>query len=502
MDLPEGVIAAIDGAIQFVYSFQPLADKTVILVPEIVHTQVAVAAEAIGMPIETVAYVFGMFACYPLGLIMSMVPYGMPRHLFSFLLGAFLLQFTLGVQWIHHLITCLVAYGMILILPRKSLKTALPLFVMTYMTLGHLHRQYINYLGWDLDFTGTQMVLTQKLYMIGYNLYDGEILAKGNTADRAAKKCSKYALQSAPGLLEFLGYGFCFSSLLAGPAYEYATYLRAIDGSVFLKPDGTRGNIPSNVMPTLKAFVTSLVCMAIHVVLGGMFPLLDTTDPQHNTPVFLTSTFLEQSWPYRYFYVWVGLFATREKYYFAWKNAEGAQNLWYAGFDGVDETGEPLGWTTANNVDILGMELAPSVQMMTRDWNKKTSDWLTRYVYMRTGGSLLAVYSLSAFWHGFYPGYYLFFLSVPIATFCDRLAKKKLGPLCSDSRLSLYGLAGTLATTITVNYMIIPFIMLAGGWSWDAWKANYFFGHVGCAVFYTVLTFLPTPPKKDKPKTS
>jgi hypothetical protein len=417
---------------------------------------------------------------------------------------------------------------MILALPRKTLSTALPAFAMLYMTLGHLHRQYVNYLGWDLDFTGTQMVLTMKLYMIGYNLYDGELLAKGSD-NRAAKKCSKFALKDAPSLIEFLGYTFCFSNLLAGPASEYKVYLGAIDGSIFKTPSGKDGKVPSNIWPTIKPLLTSLLCLGIHLYVGGMFPLLDTVDPQRNTPAILTEEFLSKPWLYRYFYCWMGLVATRQKYYFGWKNAEGANNIWYAGFDGVDEKGEAIGWETASNMDILGFELAPDVQMMTRNWNMKTSTWLTRYVYIRTGGNLMAVYSTSAFWHGFYPGYCkfgillmmdnvrfqiafiltlayllfsdLFFLSVPLPTFCDRMAKKKLSPLFSKSQLSLYGILGTIATTVTINYMILPFVMLAGGWSLAAYKSHYFFGHIGCLVFYLALSALPSP-KKEKPKTS
>jgi len=500
MELPLAVTSGIDASLDFIYSFGPLVENTLILVPNVLKDQVAVVADAAGMDAETISYVLGLFVCYPLGMIMAQIPYGTQRHLFSFILGAFLLQFTLGVQWIHQLISSLIAYMMIMILPRKTLKTALPVFAMVYMTLGHLHRQYINYLGWDLDFTGTQMVLTMKLYMIGYNLYDGELLANGSD-DRAAKKCAPFALNKAPGLLEFLGYTFCFSNILAGPATEYATYLKAIDGSIFKTADGKTSKVPSCIIPTLKPLLTSLLNLAIFMVLSAKFPLLDTIDPQHNTPFILQSEFLSRPIYSRFFYAWLGLFALREKYYFGWKNAEGAQNIWYAGFDGWDENGNEKGWETSSNVDIIGFETAPDVSKMSRNWNKKTSFWLTRYVYMRTGGSLAAVYSTSAFWHGFYPGYYIFFLSVPLPTFCDRLAKKKISPYFSSSDYSLYGILGTLATTITINYMILPFNLLAGGWSFEAYKSFYFFGHIGCVVFYVVLSMLPSP-KKDKKKTA
>lgn len=497
MELPSAVTAPIDGALEFIYSFGPLVEYTVVLVPDFVNSQVAIVADSAGMDIETVSYVLGMFACYPLGMIMSQIPFGPARHIFSFLLGAFLLQFTLRVQWIHHLISSLFAYTLILVLPRKSLKTALPIFAMVYMTLGHLHRQYINYLGWDLDFTGTQMVLTQKLYMIGYNLYDGELLSKGKE-DRAAKKCAPFALKNVPGLIEFLGYTFCFSNLLAGPATEYATYLKSVDGSIFKAPDG-KSKIPSNILPTIIPFITCLVNLYMFMTLSKMFPLLDTTDPQHNTPYILTEEFMKYPFYFRCFHAWFGLFALRQKYYFGWKNAEGAQNVWYAGFDGYDEKGNEKGWETSNNIDIVNFESASDTSIMSKSWNKKTSAWLSKYVYMRTGGSLGAVYSMSAFWHGFYPGYYIFFLSVPIPTFCDRMAKKKISPYFSSSNLSLYRIACTLATSITINYMILPFNMLAGGWSIAAYKSFYFFGHIGCVVFYVVLSMFPSP-KKDKKK--
>jgi hypothetical protein len=497
MELPSIITGPVDGILELIYSFEPLVAHTVVLVPDVLKNQVATIADSVGMDIETISYTLGFFICYPLGLFMSQIPFGTARHIFSFLLGSFLLQFTLGVQWIHHLISSLIAYALILVLPPKTLKTALPIFMMAYMTLGHLHRQYTNYLGWDLDFTGTQMVLTQKLYMIGYNIYDGELLSKGKE-DRAAKKCAPFALKKVPGLIEFLGYAFCFSNLLGGPATEYSTYLRSVDGSVFKTPDG-KSKIPSNLRATIVPFVSCLVHLGVFMTLSAKFPLLDKADPQNNTPYILSEEFLKNPFFFRLFHAWMGLFAHRQKYYFGWKNAEGAQNIWYAGFEGYDDEGNEKGWENSNNMDVVSFELAQNISDMSRSWNKKTSEWLSKYVYMRTGGSLAAVYSMSAFWHGFYPGYYIFFLSVPLPTFCHRLAKKKISPYFSSSKVSIYGILCLLTTTITINCMILPFTMLAAGWSIDALKSFNFFGHIGCVILYIILTVLPSP-KKDKKK--
>jgi len=491
MELPDGVVTFIENAITHIYSYGPLAEQTVVLVPSFVDAQVGSLSEAIGFDKETLSYTLGMFLCYPLGLIMLMLPYGKMKHVFSFILGAFLLQFTIGTQWIHHLISSLVVYVMLLILPPKFNKLAIPIFSMLYMTGGHLHRQYINYLGWDLDFTGTQMVLTMKLYSLAYNIYDGHLIAAGKP-DRAAKKCAALSLEKVPGIIEYLGYTFNFSTILAGPGFEYKIYAAACDGTNLI--GGTQK--PSNVWATLKPFLSSIICMGMFVVGNGMFPLLDPTDPQKGTPAILTEEFLAKPWMYRYAYTWVALFFIRQKYYFAWKNAEGACNVWYAGFEGYDENGKEKGWENSNNVDAIAFETASNLKTLSAAWNKKTANWLAKYVYFRTNGSLFATYSLSAFWHGFYPGYYFFFLTVPFITVCERLGRNKLTPRLSNGKeWGMYGIACKLVTSLITQYSVTAFQLLALDWSLAVWKSHYFFGHIGCLVFYIVLSNVPSPPK-------
>jgi len=502
MDLPPVVESVIDGAINFVYSFAPLAEKSCFLVPNIVFEKMAELAVTTGQDSETLNFVMGLFVCYPLGMVMNMIPYGKARHLFSFLLGAFLLQFTIGKQWIHHVITSLLAYGMLKVLPAKEAKFWVPVMTMVYCTLGHLHRQYVNYLGYDLDFTGSQMVLTQKLYMLAFNLYDGEMLKKGEVdrADyRATKKCAPMAVSELPPLLDYMGYCFNFSSLLAGPAFEYYSYAAACDGTHFYNKDGTlKHKVPSSFMSTLKPFVVSLLAMAWFVVGNGMVPLLDPTDPQRNTPPVLLPEMLAKPFYYRYAYTWIALMFVRGKYYFAWKNAEGANNIWHAGFDGFDEkTGSKKGWTNASNMDIFDFEFAHNIKTFSAAWNKKTAHWLAHYVYMRTGGSLAATYGMSAFWHGFYPGYYMFFLSIPIATACERIGKKKLSPRMPVGNWTWYDVLCRISVSIIIQNMIVPFQMLSGEWAWAYLKSQYFFAHIVCAVFYGVMTLIPTPKKKE-----
>lgn len=493
MDLPQPLVDAIDGALEFVYGLGPLAEKSCFLVPDVVFEKMSELAVTTGQDSETLNYVMGLFLCYPLGMIMTMIPYGKARHLFSFLLGAFLLQFTIGKQWIHHVITSVFVYVMFTVLPAKAAKFWVPFALMVYMTLGHLHRQYVNYMGWDLDFTGSQMVLTQKLYMLAFNLYDGEQLKKGG-GDRATKKCAPFAVNGLPSFVDYMGYCFNFSSLLAGPALEYYSYANACNGSHFVDPKTGKlvRKPPSSFLPSLLPLLTSLFFMAFFVVGGGNVPLLNVEDPQNGVPVVLSEEMLARPFWYRYGYTWIALMFIRGKYYFAWKNAEGANNVWHAGFDGYDaETGKEKGWTNASNMDVVAFETAPNIKTFSAAWNKKTAHWLSHYVYMRTGGSLTATYGMSAFWHGFYPGYYMFFLSIPIPTACERIGRKKISSRMSPGSWTLYDVACRIATSICIQNMIVPFQLLSWESGFAYYKSQYFFAHVGCLLFYVVVSAFP-----------
>lgn len=121
-------------------------------------------------------------------------------------------------------------------------------------------------------------------------------------------------------------------------------------------------------------------------------------------------------------------------------------------------------WRGARNIDWIGFEFASSVRDGARAWNQRTQVWLETCVYHRTGGSLLATYFVSAFWHGFYPAYYLFFLSVPLATSVNRLAFKRIRPLFmeADGKTPkgskwLYEVFSWLCTTLIMNYLATAF---------------------------------------------
>ena len=198
------------------------------------------------------------------------------------------------------------------------------------------------------------------------------------------------------------------------------------------------------------------------------------------------------------------------------------------GSEGWTADGKHKGWRGIENVNILAFETAPNVQILSRSWNKRAQGWLERYTYRRTGNSLLATYFLSAIWHGLYPGFFIFFMSVPLLTSIEREMKVKVNPLIvpgydgefihltivvtdycvgynnatAPKTLSSYAywFFCWCCTTIGVHYIVQVFSM--GSWenSITALGSYHHIGHIAFVVIYGLLTLLPKPKGKDKTK--
>lgn len=83
-------------------------------------------------------------------------------------------------------------------------------------------------------------------------------------------------------------------------------------------------------------------------------------------------------------------------------------------------------YTRIKNIDVYEMELNPHPTNVFRVWNITSAIWLKRYVRDRfiyykdlnpspslKNISYLATFMISAFWHGFYPSYYIMFTHFP-----------------------------------------------------------------------------------------
>lgn len=448
---------------------------------------------------------------------MSYVLYVLPgknaKHAFSFLVGFLLMQFIYGPDWIHSFASSMVTYLLCALIPGQP-RVAF-LWAMGYMTMAHIYRMYVAYLTGIFDHTGTQMVLTMKLTSFAYNIYDGMVdkekvfnTQHDDRNKRVYESRRKFAITKFPNLLEFLGYIYCFTCILAGPAFEYKDYVDSIDGTAFEKPaiegdDKLKGDKkaekPHNFVPAMKSLFIGIFSMVAYLQFSARIPVSNLYKREFNSqypPLVRLGIML------------LTMFGERFKYYFVWKTAEGASVLGGFGFEGYKVEKDKLvekGWKGVENIDILAFETATSSSVASRAWNKRTQGWLERYTYLRTGKSLYATYFISALWHGLYPGFFVVFFTIAMITEVERVIRVKLNPIIlgdhhdPNSTVSkVYNVVAWFSFLLTLNYTAQPFSM--GSWerAVEAMRGSYFYGHIILVSLYILLFFVPGKKKEKK----
>jgi len=153
-------------------------------------------------------------------------------------------------------------------------------------------------------------------------------------------------------------------------------------------------------------------------------------------------------------------------------------------------------WDGVSNVMATKVDFGASPKEILDNWNKATQSWLAHYVYARTGSSLAATYTVSAVWHGFYPGYYFTFLSMPLLTKVNRLCFRRVSPRFASgdgSHPVWWWACCVAATSVMLNYLIFPFLVLDRAGSLAVWGSYGYAGHALLALLVPVLSALPAP---------
>ena len=466
-------------------------------------------AASIGFAEDQFKCILGFLAAYPLAFIFSKLPKGAIRHTFCAVFGLFMLQFIWGAAWYHTFVTMWISYALCFLLPGAVAPYAVMAFCMLYVATMHMYFMSSDYMGWRVDVSGPQMVLTIKLTSFAFNYADGGTPAalaaldkkvadtakaadaakaeKAKAAGRLAKIASMaktqraLALTAFPSPLAFMGYCYSFASLAAGPASEMQEYLQTAElngalGAYLAK----HGSMPPRYGRAALVFAQAAVLAVLFQWGAANYPVQGiATDDVMGLP-----------WHLRAAWCWMCMACSRHKYYFAWKMAEGANVLAGFGFAGFDEKTGSADWSGAENIDIVGFETGQSIPLVSRAWNLKTQSWLERYMYTRSGNSLVWTYVVSAFWHGVYPGYYMFFLGFALATSAQRKAKAALAPLAAALPAPVWTLLCMLTTSIYANYLACAFQLLDLDRTIALWKSFYFLPHI---VLFVCIFLLPKP---------
>ncbi|PYI10851.1 MBOAT family protein [Aspergillus sclerotiicarbonarius CBS 121057] len=462
-------------------------------------------AKATGASIDELKLIASFLLSYPLAGLLKRIPDAQPWKKNAFIIavslfyivGLFDLWDGLRTLFYSAAGTYLIAYYI-----DGSLMPWIGfIFLMGHMSISHIYRQIVND-PQSVDITGAQMVLVMKLSSFCWNVHDGR-LPQSQLSDP-----QKYAaITQFPSILDYTGYVLFFPALFGGPSFEYVDYRRWLDTTLFEIPPGTD---PSKVPPTRKKRKiprsgTPATKKAL-IGLGWIFAFLQLGS-YYNQEAILSGRYMEYSFPRR---VWimhmVGLTA-RLKYYGVWSLTEGACILSGLGYNGFDPKSGKVFWNRLENIDPWKLETAQNSHGYLGSWNKNTNHWLRNYVYLRVTPrgkkpgfrASLATFATSAFWHGFYPGYYLTFI---LGSFIQTGAKnfrRYVRPffLTPDGSKPTpykryYDVVSWVTTQLTMSFTVMPFIFLSFSTSIGVWRNVYFYGIVGNILS---LAFFASPAK-------
>ncbi|KAK4726364.1 hypothetical protein R3W88_031281 [Solanum pinnatisectum] len=429
-------------------------------------------ASAIGVSIPVFRFLLCFVGTIPVSFLHRFVPCVSGRHFYAALSGAVLSYLSFGFSSnLHFLVPMLLGYAS-MVLCRHYCG-----IITFFLAFGYLIGCHVYYMSGDawkkggMDATGALMVISLKIISSVINYQDG--LLKEEDLREAQKK---NRLLKLPSLLEYFGYCLCCGSHFAGPVYEMKDYLEWTERNGIWKPS-EKGQ-PSPFGAALRAILQAALCMGLYMYLVPLFPI---------------SMFLDQMYQEWGFWAWLGYqymasFTARCKYYFIWSISEVAIIISGFGFSGwADMTNPPKAqWDRAMNVDILGVELAKSSVQIPLVWNIQVSTWLRHYVYERliqkgrkpSFVQLLVTQTVSAVWHGLYPGYIIFFVQSALMIAGSRVIYRWQQATSNIQFQKTLVFTNFVYTLLVLNYSAVGFMVLSLHETLTAYGSVYYIGTI------------------------
>ncbi|MBA0598706.1 hypothetical protein Gorai_008453, partial [Gossypium raimondii] len=471
-------------------------------------------AASIGVSVPVIRFLLCFVTTIPVSFLWRLVPGPLAKHLYSAFTGALLSYLSFGFSSnLHFLVPMLLGYAaMVLYRPKCGIIT----FFLGFGFLIGCHVYYMSGDAWKqggIDATGALMVLTLKVISCAMNYNDG--LLKEEDLREAQKK---NRLIKLPSLIEYFGYCLCCGSHFAGPVYEMKDYLdwtegKGIPGCNFgdlsssscpppllkIWAHSDKGPSPSPYVATLRALVQAAFCMAMFLYLSPSHPLSWFIDPAY------------QEWGFwrKLSYQYMSGFTMRWKYYFIWSISEAAMIISGLGFSGWTESSPPKPkWDRAKVVDILGFELAKSSVLLPLVWNIQVSTWLRHYVYERLVKKgkkpgffqLLATQTVSAVWHGLYPGYIIFFVQSALMIAGSRVIYQWEKAIPTNMALvkKAFAVMNFAYTLLVLNYSCVGFMVLSKHETLASYGSVYYIGTIIPIALIILGYIIPAKPARFK----
>ncbi|XP_065897965.1 lysophospholipid acyltransferase 6-like [Dysidea avara] len=383
-------------------------------------------AEISGLHEGEVRYMFLLFCSIFLGFVMKHVLHPSrvtitTRHCYSSFVGLVFGLMCFGfVEMIYLLIVIGSCYTLLLVISPNVVQKYTMIWMLVCVSAAHVYRMITAYGDYKVDFTGPLMIIVQRTTYVAFALHDG----MAHQPSSLNEDQQRHQLKQRPTSLEYLSYNFCFLSFLAGPACPYKDYDDFITGANFTSAKLSKLNQsamvkdrveePSNLDAVLRKTVTAIIFAIIYLVSGHFFPVDMVLAPDVNPMK-------------RLILLYIVTFGIRGRYYFGWLIVDSVCNSAGLGFNGYNKLGYAQ-WDLVTGMDIWAFEFGTSLRTVINGWNVMTTHWLRRVCYERVKfmDPTLASFILSAWWHGFYPAFYLMFVTLALNLMAARKMRRLL----------------------------------------------------------------------------
>ncbi|KAA8521977.1 hypothetical protein F0562_012709 [Nyssa sinensis] len=472
-----------------------MGDSDLSYVTHSMELEMEAMASEIRVSVPVLRFLLCFAATIPISFVWRLVPGGaMAKHIYSATSGAVLSYMSFGFSSnVHFLAPMLLGYSSMVLYRRRC---GLITFFLGFGYLIGCHVYYMSGDAWKeggIDATGALMVIALKVISCAINYNDGLLKEEGL---REAQK--KNRLLKLPSLIEYFGYCLCCGSHFAGPVYEMKDYLEWTERKgIWIHSE--KEPSPSPYGATVRALIQTAFCMSLYLYLVPQFPMSRYTEP------------IYQEWGFwkRLGYQYMFGFTTRWKYYFIWSISEASVIISGLGFSGWTNSSPPKPrWDRAKNVNILGVELAKSAVQIPLAWNIQVSTWLRHYVYERLiqkGNKpgffqLLATQTVSAVWHGLYPGYIIFFVQSALMIAGSRVIYRwqQAVPTNMTQIKEILVCLNFAYTILVLNYSCVSFMVLSLHETLAAYGSVYFIGTIVPIVILLLGYIINPRPARSK----
>eukprot|EP00354_Favella_ehrenbergii_P011334 CAMPEP_0170456514 /NCGR_PEP_ID=MMETSP0123-20130129/4119_1 /TAXON_ID=182087 /ORGANISM="Favella ehrenbergii, Strain Fehren 1" /LENGTH=280 /DNA_ID=CAMNT_0010720009 /DNA_START=564 /DNA_END=1406 /DNA_ORIENTATION=+ len=263
--------------------------------------------------------------------------------------------------------------------------------------------------------------------------------------------------------------------------------------------EGDFKDVPSTLKPGLLRFLHAWLCVATGAILS------DYVDEKFMlTEEFLAGYGIAQKLFYQYLVVKL----TMQTYLVGWCLMECGTIAAGLSYNGIDEETGKAKHDRVQSCVIWKLETSFRVKDFLANWNISAHMWLKHYIFMRMlpnqkrgsgqAAAALTTFVVSAIWHGFYPGFFVFFIGAGLMDYQAKLAGQALSPYVEGKAPGwLIYLISWAWCYIGCGYFATAFVLLSFENFHKVYASMYYCYHLALLAAIA-LSLALMPSKKDK----